>query len=84
MLRVSTSNLTDYVQQVAKTIDDREGIKPSELLSFSHYHITNARLRVEAFIKGLSQKDCTLPNQVRGSFTAENILYNKLGQAANF
>lgn len=45
---MATSNLTDYVQQVAKAIDHREGIKCSELISFSHSHIANARLRVEA------------------------------------
>lgn len=45
---MATSNLTDYVQQVARAIDYREGIKASELLSFSHSHIANARLRVEA------------------------------------
>ena len=45
---MAASNLTDYVQKVALALDEREGVKCAELLSFSHSHIANARLRVEA------------------------------------
>jgi len=45
---MASSNLNDYVNEVCKALDYREGIKASELLSFSHSHIANARLRVEA------------------------------------
>ena len=45
---MAASNLNDYVQKVALALDEREGVKCAELLSFSHQHIANARLRVEA------------------------------------
>ena len=45
---MAASNLTDYVQKVALALNEREGVKCAELLSFSHSHIANARLRVEA------------------------------------
>ena len=45
---MAASNLNEYVQKVAVALDEREGVKCAELLSFSHSHIANARLRVEA------------------------------------
>ena len=48
LFRMAASNLNEYVQKVAVALDEREGVKCAELLSFSHSHIANARLRVEA------------------------------------
>ena len=45
---MATSNIDDYVRKVAIALDEREGVKCAELLSFQHSHIANARLRVEA------------------------------------